>query len=74
MPRFLSTDFNLHLQYFFLYLNIRISLPGKGEEDIAVVFIDGEKAHTLKGEIFPKFKEIIVDYIEKKFLGAHGQT
>jgi (E)-4-hydroxy-3-methylbut-2-enyl-diphosphate synthase len=50
--------------------DIGISLPGKGEEDIAVVFIDGEKAHTLKGEIFPKFKEIIVDYIEKRFLGA----
>ena len=49
------------------HADIGISLPGKGEDDIAVVFIDGEKTHTLKGDIFPKFKEIILKYIERRF-------
>ena len=50
------------------HANIGISLPGKGEEDVAVVFIDGHKAHTLRGQIFPKFKEIIIQYLKKKFI------
>ena len=50
------------------HADIGISLPGKGEEDIAVVFIDGEKTHTIKGEIFGKFKEIILQYIQKRFV------
>lgn len=50
------------------HANIGISLPGKGEEDIAVVFIDGHKTHTLRGEIFPKFKDIILEYIRKHFV------
>ncbi len=53
------------------HADIGISLPGKGEEDVAVVFIDGEKTHTLRDEIFPKFKEIILEYIEKRFLNKH---
>ena len=53
--------------------DIGISLPGKGEEDVAVVFIDGEKEHTLRGDIFKSFREILLSYVEKKF-GAHGQT
>jgi (E)-4-hydroxy-3-methylbut-2-enyl-diphosphate synthase len=49
------------------HADIGISLPGKGEEDIAVVFIDGEKKHTLKGNIFEPFKEILLDYVERRF-------
>ncbi len=49
------------------HADIGISLPGKGEEDVAVVFIDGEKSHTLRGDIFAKFKEIIIEYVEKRF-------
>ncbi len=49
------------------HADIGISLPGKGEDDIAVVFIDGEKIHTLKGNIFESFKEILLNYVERRF-------
>ena len=52
------------------HADIGISLPGKGEEDVAVVFIDGEKTHTLRGDIFAKFKEIIIEYVEKRFVSS----
>ncbi|MDF3048022.1 MAG: 4-hydroxy-3-methylbut-2-en-yl diphosphate synthase [Candidatus Midichloriaceae bacterium] len=48
--------------------DIGISLPGSGESPVAPVFIDGEKAHTLRGEtIAEDFKKILCDYIEKRF-------
>lgn len=50
------------------HADIGISLPGKGEEDVAVVFIDGEKSDTLRGDIFRKFKEMILKYVEKRFV------
>jgi (E)-4-hydroxy-3-methylbut-2-enyl-diphosphate synthase len=53
------------------HANIGISLPGKGEEDVAVVFIDGHKTHTLRGQIFPKFKEIIIQYLENRFINSN---
>lgn len=49
------------------HANIGISLPGKGEENVAVVFIDGKKSHTLHGEIFESFKRIILNYVEKHY-------
>ena len=50
------------------HADIGISLPGKGENPIAPVFIDGEKACTLKGEnIAEEFKSILHSYIEKKY-------
>lgn len=48
--------------------NIGISLPGTGETPAAPVFIDGEKVATLKGaDVADQFKQMVADYIEKKF-------
>src|SRR3982751_1002605 len=50
------------------HANIGISLPGTGETPAAPVFIDGEKAMTLRGEnIARDFVGIVEDYVEKKF-------
>ena len=50
------------------HADIGISLPGKGEEKIAPVFIDGKKAHTLRGvNIAQEFKEILLKYIDNHF-------
>ncbi len=48
--------------------DIGISLPGSGESPVAPVFIDGQKAHTLRGDtIAEDFKRILCDYIEARF-------
>ena len=48
--------------------DIGISLPGTGEAPAAPVFIDGEKALTLRGEgIAVEFQALVENYIEKKF-------
>lgn len=53
------------------HADIGISLPGTGENPIAPVFIDGAKAHTLRGDnIAGEFKEILLTYIDKKY-GSH---
>ncbi|HEV8313569.1 MAG TPA: flavodoxin-dependent (E)-4-hydroxy-3-methylbut-2-enyl-diphosphate synthase [Burkholderiaceae bacterium] len=53
------------------HADIGISLPGTGEAPAAPVFIDGEKAMTLRGEgIAQEFHKIVEDYIERRF-GAH---
>jgi (E)-4-hydroxy-3-methylbut-2-enyl-diphosphate synthase len=50
------------------HANIGISLPGTGEAPSAPVFIDGEKAMTLKGEnIAREFVGIIDDYVAKSY-------
>ncbi|MCE2943142.1 MAG: flavodoxin-dependent (E)-4-hydroxy-3-methylbut-2-enyl-diphosphate synthase [Lysobacteraceae bacterium] len=50
------------------HANIGISLPGTGEAPSAPVFIDGEKAMTLKGEnIAREFVGIIDDYVAKNY-------
>jgi (E)-4-hydroxy-3-methylbut-2-enyl-diphosphate synthase len=50
------------------HANIGISLPGTGEAPAAPVFIDGEKAMTLRGEnIARDFVGIIEDYVARKF-------
>ena len=50
------------------HADIGISLPGSGEAPAAPVFIDGEKAMTLRGEhIAQEFHQIVEDYIEKRF-------
>ena len=47
------------------HANIGISLPGTGEQPAAPVFIDGEKATTLRGEnIAGEFKAIVDKYVE----------
>ena len=48
--------------------NIGISLPGTGEVPTAPVFIDGEKAATLRGEhIADEFKEILNHYVHTHY-------
>ena len=50
------------------HANIGISLPGTGEAPSAPVFIDGEKAMTLKGEnIAAEFVGIIDDYVARNY-------
>jgi (E)-4-hydroxy-3-methylbut-2-enyl-diphosphate synthase len=53
------------------HADIGISLPGTGEAPAAPVFIDGEKAMTLRGEgIVQEFHQIVERYVERRF----GQT
>jgi (E)-4-hydroxy-3-methylbut-2-enyl-diphosphate synthase len=53
------------------HADIGISLPGTGEAPAAPVFIDGQKAMTLRGErIATEFHAIVENYIDKRF-GAH---
>ncbi len=48
--------------------DIGISLPGNGEVPVAPVYIDGQKAITLKGEhIAQEFKNILFQYIDHKY-------
>jgi (E)-4-hydroxy-3-methylbut-2-enyl-diphosphate synthase len=50
------------------HADIGISLPGTGEAPAAPVFIDGEKAMTLRGEgIAEDFHRIVENYIERRF-------
>mgnify|MGYP002402123496 CR=1 FL=1 len=50
------------------HADIGISLPGTGETPAAPVFIDGEKAVTLRGAtIAEDFRQLVLDYIEKRF-------
>ncbi|EIC22273.1 flavodoxin-dependent (E)-4-hydroxy-3-methylbut-2-enyl-diphosphate synthase [Thiorhodovibrio frisius] len=53
------------------HANIGISLPGTGEQPSAPVFIDGEKATTLKGaDIAAQFKHMVDDYV----IGHYGRN
>ncbi|MGC2221695.1 MAG: flavodoxin-dependent (E)-4-hydroxy-3-methylbut-2-enyl-diphosphate synthase [Methylocella sp.] len=53
------------------HADIGISLPGTGETPAAPVFIDGQKATTLRGAgIAAEFKQIVEDYIERRFSGV----
>ncbi len=50
------------------HADIGISLPGTGERPAAPVFIDGEKAVTLKGDkIAEEFQKLVNVYVEKRF-------
>ncbi len=50
------------------HADIGISLPGTGETPSAPVFIDGQKAMTLRGpRIVEEFKGIVEDYIQRRF-------
>ena len=53
------------------HADIGISLPGNGEAPAAPVFIDGEKALTLRGErIAEEFQALVERYIEKRYGAA----
>jgi (E)-4-hydroxy-3-methylbut-2-enyl-diphosphate synthase len=50
------------------HADIGISLPGTGEAPAAPVYIDGEKAMTLRGEgIATEFQTVVEQYIERRF-------
>ncbi|AVP57375.1 flavodoxin-dependent (E)-4-hydroxy-3-methylbut-2-enyl-diphosphate synthase [Pulveribacter suum] len=53
------------------HADIGISLPGTGEAPAAPVFIDGQKAMTLRGErIAQEFQVIVDDYVTRRFGSA----
>jgi len=55
------------------HADIGISLPGTGEMPAAPVFIDGQKAMTLRGpNIAADFETLVSDYIEKRY--GRGQA
>lgn len=57
------------------HADIGISLPGTGEAPAAPVFIDGQKALTLRGEnIAAEFHQIVENYIEKRFGQEQAET
>jgi (E)-4-hydroxy-3-methylbut-2-enyl-diphosphate synthase len=50
------------------HADLGISLPGTGEAPAAPVFIDGQKALTLRGDnIAAEFHQIVENYIEERF-------
>jgi (E)-4-hydroxy-3-methylbut-2-enyl-diphosphate synthase len=50
------------------HADIGISLPGTGESPAAPIFIDGQKAMTLRGaKISEEFKGIVEEYIEARY-------
>ena len=50
------------------HADIGISLPGTGEAPAAPVYIDGEKALTLRGEgIVQEFHQLVQAYVERRF-------
>ncbi len=55
------------------HADIGISLPGTGEAPAAPVFIDGEKALTLRGAgIATEFQALVERYIERRYGAASG--
>lgn len=55
--------------------NIGISLPGTGESPAAPVYIDGEKAMTLRGDrIAHEFTEIVDEYVARKYAMRDGKA
>ncbi|MBY4596042.1 flavodoxin-dependent (E)-4-hydroxy-3-methylbut-2-enyl-diphosphate synthase [Ottowia caeni] len=57
------------------HADIGISLPGTGEAPAAPVFIDGEKAMTLRGEnIVTEFHSIVERYIAQRFGTVAGSV
>lgn len=56
------------------HANIGISLPGTGESPAAPVFIDGQKAVTLRGErITEEFQALVLDYVQNNYGSKDGR-
>ena len=54
------------------HANIGISLPGTGESPSAPVYVDGEKAVTLKGDnIADQFIELVDGYVKQHYAARH---
>jgi (E)-4-hydroxy-3-methylbut-2-enyl-diphosphate synthase len=50
------------------HANIGISLPGTFEDPVAPVYIDGQKAMTLRGDrIVEEFQRILEEYVENRY-------
>jgi (E)-4-hydroxy-3-methylbut-2-enyl-diphosphate synthase len=50
------------------HANIGISLPGSGEKPVAPVYVDGQKAVTLKGDnIAAEFRAIVDEYVARRY-------
>ncbi len=50
------------------HADIGISLPGSGENPVAIVYADGAKLTSLKGDrIAPEFEALVDDYVAKRF-------
>lgn len=57
------------------HADIGISLPGTGESPVAPVFIDGKKAHTLRGDnIAGEFQALVEAYVRKRFGSARFEA
>ncbi|MEQ1517926.1 MAG: flavodoxin-dependent (E)-4-hydroxy-3-methylbut-2-enyl-diphosphate synthase [Usitatibacteraceae bacterium] len=55
--------------------NIGISLPGSGERPVAPVYIDGEKAVTLKGDrIAEEFHALVDEYVARTYAAGAVRT
>jgi len=55
--------------------DIGISLPGTGEAPVAPVFIDGEKAMTLRGDhIAEEFQQIVDQYVQERYTQHTSNT
>jgi (E)-4-hydroxy-3-methylbut-2-enyl-diphosphate synthase len=50
------------------HASIGISLPGTGEAPVAPVYVDGERAVTLRGDnIAAEFRGIVENYVARKY-------
>ncbi|NCT40798.1 MAG: flavodoxin-dependent (E)-4-hydroxy-3-methylbut-2-enyl-diphosphate synthase [Alphaproteobacteria bacterium] len=57
------------------HADIGISLPGTGESPVAPVFIDGKKAHTLRGDnIAGDFQELVEGYVRRKYGNTNNEA
>ncbi|MFZ1431328.1 MAG: flavodoxin-dependent (E)-4-hydroxy-3-methylbut-2-enyl-diphosphate synthase [Geminicoccaceae bacterium] len=57
------------------HADVGISLPGTGESPTAPVFIDGRKAHTLRGpRIAEEFQAIVQAYVERRYGTAAAEA
>ncbi|MCC5860312.1 MAG: flavodoxin-dependent (E)-4-hydroxy-3-methylbut-2-enyl-diphosphate synthase [Gammaproteobacteria bacterium] len=55
------------------HANIGISLPGTGERPVAPVYVDGERALTLKGDsIAAEFQQMVEEYVASHYASRKG--
>ncbi len=55
------------------HANIGISLPGTGERPVAPVYVDGERALTLKGDhIAAEFQQMVEEYVASHYAAREG--
>lgn len=53
--------------------DVGISLPGRGEDPVAPVFVEGKKVATLRGDgIAAEFERIVEQYVGRRFAASAG--